>query len=74
MRNRYFGFVNAGKAHGLGLSLNKTTNDFVAFGNFKDGKLHGMGRQFKESIINDGFFENGEFQKIGPKLFTSNTK
>ena len=62
---RYFGFVKKEKADGLGLILDKKSNDFINIGNFKEGILNGLGREFKDSIINDGIFKNGELQNSG---------
>lgn len=57
------------QAEGLGLFLNKETNNFLSIGNFKEGALNGIGREFKESLINDGIFKNGEIiQNLGKNI------
>lgn len=54
---------------GLGLFLNKETNNFLSIGNFKEGTLNGIGREFKDTIINDGIFKNGQIvQNLGKNI------
>ena len=52
----------------MGLFLNKETNNFLSIGNFKEGALNGIGREFKDTIINDGIFKNEQIiQNLGKK-------